>query len=431
MTTNINAMIYNVDTNKKVDIECNLDSLDEEFYQAEEAFYYGKYGDDFHILYVSGISGKLFGDEKPYPEHVAKYNSLGGKLGEIVGWLNEHGHDKEAQGIAVCGGQTNAVDLRCHAEHRYAKQIFCGRQYCPRCGEVESVIHQRRYSRSWDRLMWAPALGKVVLTVPEELRNDFKDIDMLGKLHKFGWECVKETLGRELNIDGAMTTVHFFGDKDKNEGKDIDKFHPHVNITFPLCSDEALVVSEETLKALRNKWYDMLEELTGKKISLTEDGRERKNAHYGFKVSDAQKAQWVKYVLRPTVGAERFLRLDDDLKEFIVTLVGFHNVRWYGKLSNRNFKGYREDYLENAPFYQEFIAKKQEQESEKPDFKYCPICHGRLKVHKHKGKVEILEKLHESWHELSKGFWCDEPTWKILVRKGLVGADGKFIGASP
>ena len=360
-------------------------------------------------------------DEKPYTYHVAKYNTLGGKLGDIVGWLSEHRHDKEAGTLAVCGAKTNAIDLRCLAEHRYAKQIFCGRQYCPRCGEKESVIHQRRYSRSWDRLMWAPALGEVVLTVPEELRDNFKSMDMLGKLHRLGWTCVKETLGRELDIDGGMTTVHLFGDKS-------DKFHPHVNITFPLSN--LLKVSKETLEALRDKWYDMLEELTGKEISLTEDGRERKNAHYGFKVTDAQKAQWLKYVLRSTVGAERFLRLDDDLKEFVVTsLVGFHNIRWYGKLSNGNFKKYREDYLEDTPSYQEFLAKKQEKKVR--DFKYCPICHGRLKVHKHKGKVEILENIHRTWYELSPGFWCDEVTYRILVRKGLIGADGKFSGSSP
>lgn len=429
--------------------DVNWDDFDEEFYKAEEEFYAHKYNFTENVVpslqqkideiaFESGLGAgvgasidRMFdlenskrSDEKPYAQYVAKYNSLGGKLGKIVGWLNEHEHGKEAGTLVVCGAKTNAVDLRCLAEHRYAKQIFCGRQYCTRCGEEESVIHQRRYSRSWDRLMWAPALGEVVLTVPEELRDNFESADMLGKLHRLGWTCVRETLGQELNIDGGMTTVHLFGDKS-------DKFHPHVNIIFPLCSDEALTVSRETLEALRDKWYDMLEELTGKTISLTDDGRERKNAYYGFKITEAQKAHLVKYMLRPTVGAERFLRLDDDLKEFVVTsLVGFHNVRWYGKLANRNFKKYKEDYLENTPFHQEFVVKKQERDKFR-DFKYCPICHGRLKVHKHKGKVEILENIHRTWYELSLGFWCDEVTYKILVGKGLIGADGKFSGSSP
>jgi hypothetical protein len=396
----------------------------------------------YQTLLPSGENAKrykLTSDKNSYPEPVDKYSSLGGKLGKIVGWLNEHGHDEEAKAVAVCGGKTTAVGLRCRAEHRFAKQIFCGRQYCPRCGEKESAIHQQRYSRSWDRLMWAPALGRVVLTVPEELRDDFKSVDMLGKLHRLSWQCVKEILGKELSIDGAMTTVHQFGDR-----KDKNKFHPHSNVTFPICPGidlvdengkiikeamrEALVVSKDILKALRDKWYDMLEKLTGKTISLTEDGRERKNAHYGFRVTDAQRAHWLKYVLRPTVGTERFLEQDDNVKEFIVTsLVGFHNVRWYGKLSNRMFPKYKKEYLENTSFYQKFLAKKQV--GKVRDFKYCPICHGRLKVHRHKGKIEILENL-RTWHEISLGFWCDEVTYQILVRKGLIGTNGKFIDTS-
>lgn len=454
--------------------KCNKiiwDGFDEEFYRAEEEFYVYKYNfaenvvsllqrkvdktafefglgagvvdASFDIprrIFVSENSERLV--EIPYAQHVDKYNfpgkSLSGKLGEIVGWLNKHGHNEEAQAVAVCGGKTNAVDLRCLAEHRYAKQIFCGRQYCIRCGEEDSVIHQQRYSRSWDRLMWAPALGGIVLTVPEEIRNDFKSIDKLGLLHKAGWACVKEVWGRDvvkengevekgIDIDGAMTTVHLFGDEDE-KGDRFDKFHPHVNITFPMILEKPMV-SKERLEALRSGWYDILTELTGEEISLTGDGRERKNAWYGYRDTEAKKAHWLKYVLRATVGVERFLRLSDDMKEFIVTsLMGFHNVRWFGKLSNRNFKKYKKDYLENALFYQEFLSKK----SEKPrDFKYCPICHGRLKVHKHKGKIEILEGIHKTWHELSPGFWCDEITFRILVRKGLVGADGRFTGSSP
>jgi len=465
--------------------------FDEEFYKAEEDFYAYKYFAGtvenvvsplqrridklaFEFGLGAGVvdenvsfteNGKiklknlsLTSDKNSYAQPVDKYLSLGGKLGEMVGWLNEHGHDKEAQAVAVCGGKTTAVGLRCRAEHRFAKQIFCGRQYCPRCGEKESAIHQQRYSRSWDRLMWVPALGRIVLTVPEELRDDFKNADMLGKLHRLGWQCVREVWKQDIvmekkvdgkvetevekgiDIDGAMTTVHLFGDR-----KDKSKFHPHSNVTFPICPSvdlvdengkmikeavrKVLVVSKEKLKALRDKWYDMLEKLTGKTISLTEDGRERKNAHYGFRVTDAQKAHWLKYVLRPTVGAERFLEQDDNLKEFIVTsLVGFHNVRWFGRLSNRMFPKYRKEYLENTSFYQRFLAKKQGRKVR--DFKYCPICHGRLKVHKHKGKIEILENL-QTWHEISLGFWCDEVTYQILVRRGLVGADGKFVGASP
>ena len=398
---------------------------------------------------------KMFrGGDSSYPDYVAKYIeegvngflSAGGKLGEIVGWLNEGGYEKEAKGVAVCGGTIKAVELRCHDDHRYAKQISCGRQYCPRCGEKDSIVHQRRYSRVWDRLMWAPALGKVILTVPEELRDDFKSKDMLSKLHRAGWACVEEALGQELSIDGGMTTVHLFGDERGNSVGKSDKFHPHINVTFPLCPgvdlvDEedkiikdvarrSLTVNKETLNALRDKWFDMLEELTGKVISLTEDGRERKNAHYAFRVTEAQKAHWLKYVLRSTVGAERFLRLDNNMREFVVaSMAGFHNVRWYGKLSNRNFKGYKEDYLKHTLFYQEFVQKQAGRSFQ--DFRYCPICHGRLRVQKNRNTVRLLWGIQKTWHQISPGFWCDGITYNLLVERGLIAADGKFSGSPP
>ena len=426
ITSNIEQV--NIIHDEDADENCGdvgWDGLGEEFYQAERDYYDRKASEE-RMRGLESVS---------YPDNVAKYN-LGGTLGDIVSWLNEYGHEKDAKGIAVCGSRTNAVDIRCNFGHRYAKQISCGRQYCPRCGEIGSVIHQRRYSRSWDRLMWAPALGTVILTVPEELRDDFKDIDMLGKLHKLGYKCVEEVLdgavteNGKLTVDGAMTTVHLFGDKS-------DKFHPHVNILFPLCPDveelmdengwvskeakKAMTVTKETLKALREHWYNMLEELTGKTISRTEDGHKRANARYDYKVQETKKAFRLRYMLRPTVGAERFLRLDDSMKDIIATsLTGFHNVRWYGRLSNRTYR----NYLENIPAYQEFLASKGKKER---DFRYCPICHTRLKVTKRGDKVEILEGIHRTWFEIGDGFWCDEPTYKILIRKGLIGANGKLV----
>ncbi len=48
------------------------------------------------------------------------------------------------------------------------------------------------------------------------------------------------------------------------------------------------------------------------------------------------------WVIRTTPRTQTLdLEQGDDLKEFIATsLVGFHNVRWYGRLSNRMFLKY-------------------------------------------------------------------------------------------
>ena len=42
----------------------------------------------------------------------------------------------------------------------------------------------------------------------------------------------------------------------------------------------------------------------------------------------------------------------------------------------------------------------------------------------------IISKIHRTWFEIADGFWCDEPTYKILVRKGLIGANGKLMDTS-
>ncbi|GAH29192.1 unnamed protein product, partial [marine sediment metagenome] len=57
----------------------------------------------------------------------------------------------------------------CENGHRYAKELYCGREWCPVCGEEWSATHQRRFSRWISKATQIRTMGYFVFTIPEEL----------------------------------------------------------------------------------------------------------------------------------------------------------------------------------------------------------------------------------------------------------------------
>lgn len=58
--------------------------------------------------------------------------------------------------------------------HRWAKAIYCDKEWCPECGEKNSPIHQRRIARWFDKVMSFESLGMLTVTIPWEVREYFK-----------------------------------------------------------------------------------------------------------------------------------------------------------------------------------------------------------------------------------------------------------------
>jgi len=209
----------------------------------------------------------------------------------------------------------------------------------------------------WDRLMWAENLGFLVLTIPEELRARFRDEDNLRALCRIGWSVVKDVLG----VDGGLCVVHLFGDKD-------DNFKPHVNVVFPT---DSRFVDRKTLKKVKLEWAARIEQFLSVSWPCDENGQLKLNAHYGYRDTVGKKAHTLKYVARPTCGFARFMKLDDETRTFLLSLSGFHNVRWFGELSNRKCKKYlKMRGVTDVPA----MPNKQDEIYRQLSNKTCPMC---------------------------------------------------------
>jgi len=312
---------------------------------------------------------------------------------KITDWLVSHSHPKMAQAIERC--ERVGVPLECDYsdQHRGSMPISCHRSMCPVCSEKGSRSHKRKIERIAKRLKWIAdkanyVLGYCVFTVPKRLRHYFMSKEMLSELHRLGWQCVRDVLGAE----GSATVIHFYGDAwytIKGLAERLGKpefiiqgwvedgrietwrdeqgrvwvrnptwldFHPHVNVLFPKQGDG--YVTKEKLVELRRRWRELLEGVLGLPI-----GEDEENANYHYSKVIGQVMHKIGYVSRSTVGAGRFLKLSEAEKWLLVDeLRGWRNVRYHGRLSDRNWKKYLEE-----------LKVKIEQKKGIE----CPVCHAQ------------------------------------------------------
>lgn len=182
------------------------------------------------------------------PEITSFVDPLTGEItGEIVGYLEPFDklHKKSGQKeqdspiIALQSCLNGFVSGQCSNGHRYAKAIYCGKEWCYECGSHLSPIHQRRNARWFDNVMSLDSLGYIVVTVPEEVVLDFLSPAVLSayRLAIKRWLC--ETMGYKK----GFTRWHWLGDCEKCKGKPFplgctrcmntgagNKYNPHLNI---------------------------------------------------------------------------------------------------------------------------------------------------------------------------------------------------------
>lgn len=346
-----------------------------------------------------------------YPDNVANYTDVDPDAVRV--WLASNFYSPLARAIEMC--ERCGVPLADANYHRFSKLISCHRMLCPKCSQKDSRAHKRKYGRIWNKLMWIAqvancVLGYVVFTIPPRLRRFFMDKENLAELHRRGAKCVEEVMG----ADGSCTVVHLFGDRS-------DEFHPHVNVVFPQWGNGH--VSESKLKELRRRWREMLQEWLDVQIDESEE-----NAHYNYARVKGQMIHRVKYISRSVVGPERFLRLDDSLKRLIVEgLKGFRNVRYHGRLSDRNWRSYLQEIGVDTPMKAKGIT--------------CPICEEKLRVIKQQRKeAELILAEWVNLDDMDRGYWYEIPdrdglfankgTYKIYCQKhGIIFLErGDFNG---
>lgn len=122
----------------------------------------------------------------------------------------------------------------CARGHKFVKAVFCGREWCPSCGQDGSPAHLRRIARWMPKISQMPQVGYFVITIPEVARPWFTKPEQLTDFRTF--------IKRKLQRDGygrGLIRWHLFGDCKSCNGKGCrfceytgagTKYHPHLNI---------------------------------------------------------------------------------------------------------------------------------------------------------------------------------------------------------
>ena len=253
--------------------------------------------------------------------------------------------------VPKCSG--GYISGSCPAGDRFAAPYLCGKEYCPDCGKDGSPIHVRRVNK-WMQLLetWGK-VGYMVVTLPEEIREFFKNKEVLNDF--------RYQLRRKLKRDGysqGLARWHFFGDCETCKGAGCHycnntgagtNWHPHLNIFIKAGYMQPSELHEfiQDLQTWSRRYYVRLlrDEIEKRHALLEKHGlqladcstifneitllqeiiKQQKGKlpviNYSYTNSKKKKINRVKYVLRST-----FRIYESDLKE---QLHNFRNcVRW-------------------------------------------------------------------------------------------------------
>lgn len=178
--------------------------------------------------------------------------------------------------------------------HRFAKELYCGREWCPVCGENWSASHQRRFSRWIDKALRIKTMGYMVFTIPEDIRFKYRTKASLTRLAQ---QVVK--MLKNYGFERGLRRYHFFGDKST-------KYHPHLNVIV-----DGEFLTPIALAAIKREYARILN--TKKAV-----------VYYRYANTPAKMVHILKYVLRATFKDARW-----DVP-MALELRGFRNQSWWG-----------------------------------------------------------------------------------------------------
>jgi len=239
----------------------------------------------------------------------------------LIHWLDNNGYFSKGSQLLNCG--TNFAHLKDKNDHHKYGRMYCDNEFCPTCGTKGSRTHKTRTARAKDRLMWAPVLGAMVFTLPDEVSQSRPSRDLLKQLQKKIYDIIL----RNFNTPGGMLRIHLAGNH-------LGKLHIHFNVLFPLLNSNGIgKVDPQKLTDIRKDWTDTVNSV----LKMT---CEDTDVHYSFGATGQKKGHKIKYVLRPVVDSFVFMTLNDTDRHYILSLQGWHNTRWFGQLGNSVYKKY-------------------------------------------------------------------------------------------
>lgn len=220
----------------------------------------------------------------------------GGYLDLIANVSSHEGFTRDCPGWFVRG--------ECEHGHRFAKELYCGREWCPICGAEDSQVHKRRFARWLPKVQQMKRLGYFVFTIPMEVRSQYRTKASLSLLTK------RATAGdTRMRIDGllkgegfkrGLARWHWFGDKS-------NVYHPHLNVFV-----DGGYIAPGQLEYIKKAWANIL-------------GVEKADVFYEYTGRVPKMLHLIKYVTRAT-----FLDYQWDGR-MAAELYNFRNVRAWGR----------------------------------------------------------------------------------------------------
>ena len=200
----------------------------------------------------------------------------------------------------IKGCPSGFISGHCEDGHRFAKELYCGKEWCPTCngkwsqGEDMKPSHARRFSRWYTKAQQIESMGYFTFTIPEGERWKYRTKESLTKLGHDVQELLKSH-----GFNRGLRRWHFFGDKS-------EVYHPHIN-----CLVDGGLLDRKALTAIRREYSALL----GVKLAIAE---------YHYFASPGEKVHALTYVTRAT-----FLNAEWDIP-MALELRGFRNQLWWG-----------------------------------------------------------------------------------------------------
>lgn len=223
--------------------------------------------------------------------------------------------------------------------HNFAKELYCGAEWCVVCGKKDSVSHKRRFASILPKAQQVRSLGYFVVEWPLKSRDKLRSRKVLSEYGKiitavFSGKYELSKRRKEHMITNAeaaelkakyysrgIRRYHYFGDINKELSKLGLKWQtaPPADDTAPTVKTNIhanVLVEAEFIPAswLRHIQYNLREALNEPELIV----------HYGYTREPGKMVHVLKYVTRAT-----FLDIEWD-KWLAGQLYGFRNMRSWG-----------------------------------------------------------------------------------------------------
>lgn len=215
-------------------------------------------------------------------------------------------HQQEGQQLTfsdACPGW--ATVGTCPKGHRYAKELSCGREWCPTCQEENSVAHNRRMARWLPKARQLSQMGYLVITLPQSVRWQLENKPHL----RYAYDRIIDVLagkrcGRRGRVGAyfprGLARWHWYGEQ-------AGVFHPHLNALV-----EGGYIGRHKLRELRRH---LASALHTKDLVI----------NYQFTRDTRKMLHWLKYTTRATMLSREWA---PDFADN--TLYNFRNARYWG-----------------------------------------------------------------------------------------------------